>query len=269
MQDGGCAECDVDSGGEDFEVRTIGIGAKHGALVRVRPSAPGSIDDVEPHVADLPVDPSVWPERQPRNAVPAEGGMDVVALADGHLRIDEPVAVGIAQPPERGRGAEKQVALVVEHAAGDVEGRIGAETLDHDLRAVRYAVAVCILDSIEPLFHLREIAPVARAVVVGIEKPGVRGASFRRELAAIEGPQIVHGSQCVHHRHPGRVRADVERQVHAGGARGVERSRAVEVERHGIEHQALGRPRRHLEAWSELHGDAATGRGREAMGLHR
>ena len=64
------------------------------------------------------------------------------------------------------------------------------------------------------------------------------------------------------------MRADVERQVDAGRARCVERSRAIEVERHGIEHQPLGRPRGHLETRRDLHGDAAAGRGREAVGLH-
>jgi hypothetical protein len=201
--------------------------------------------------------------------VPAEGRMDVVALADGRLRIDEAVAVGVAQPPERGRGAEKNVALVVEHAAGNVEGRIGVEALEHDLRTIRDAVAVGILDSIEPLFHLREIAPVARTVVVGVGQPGVRGASLRRKLAQKEGPLIVHGPQGMHHRHPGRMRADVERHVHAGRAGCVERSGVIEVERHGIEHQALGGPRRHLETGSDLHGDAAAGPGRQTMGLHR
>ena len=153
----------------------------------------------------------------------------------------------VAKPPERRSGAEEPVAVVMEHAAGDVVGGIAVEAVDHDLGAIRDAVAVGIFDAIQALLESRKVAPVARPIVVVIGQPWILGAPLRRELAAIEGRQVRDGPEGVHERDPGGMRADVERQVVAARARRVERAALVEVERDGIDHETVGRPRGQLE----------------------
>ena len=53
----------ADAGGKHLEVRTVRIGAQHGALIRRRPAPARLVDDVEAHVADFPVHPAVGAER--------------------------------------------------------------------------------------------------------------------------------------------------------------------------------------------------------------
>ncbi len=89
----------ADAGREDLEVRAVGLRAHDRALIRIGPALAGLVDDVESDVSDLPVDPAVRSADQPRHAVPAERGVDVVALADDDLAIDRAVVVVVLEPP--------------------------------------------------------------------------------------------------------------------------------------------------------------------------
>ena len=85
---------------------------------------------------------------------PPNAGMDAVAVADGDLRSMTPSPFVVLSRQTPGADAEEQIAAVVEQAAGDVVGRIGVEALDHDVRRVGDAVAVGVLDAVEPLLEL-------------------------------------------------------------------------------------------------------------------
>jgi hypothetical protein len=87
--------------------------------------------------------------------VAAERRMHVVTFADCDPRVDEAVAVLIAQLPQRWRRSEKHLAVVIEHPAGDVGRGIHVEPLEHDLRAIRDAVAVGVFDAVQAFLQAR------------------------------------------------------------------------------------------------------------------
>jgi hypothetical protein len=122
----------------------------------------------------------------------AEGRMRVVALADDRARVDDAVAVVVAEPPERGSRSDEEVAVVMEHSPGDVVGGIRVEAFDHDPGEVRESVAVGVLNAIHAVLDLRKIPPVARTVLVEIGQPWILRAPLRRQLAPIEGQQVLH-----------------------------------------------------------------------------
>ena len=93
----------ADPGREHLEVRAVGLRAHDRALVRIGPALAGLVRDVKADVADLPVEPAVGTAYQAGHAVPAERGMDAVALADDDLAIDRAVVVVVLEPPHAGR----------------------------------------------------------------------------------------------------------------------------------------------------------------------
>jgi hypothetical protein len=104
---------------------------------------------------------------------------------------------------------------------GHVVGRVGVEALDHDLRGVGHAVAVRVLDAVQPFLQLGEVAKVVGSVLVEIGQPLIPGAALGRELFAVELAEVGGGLQGVDRGHPRRMIADVERHVVAARARRV------------------------------------------------
>ena len=175
-----------DARGEHLEAAAVQLGAQDGALARIGPALAALVDDVEADVADFPVEPSVRTDGHAGDAVAAERHMRVVAVADRRLAIDDAVAVRVAQAVDAGRHAEEQVAAVGQDAAADVPGRVLVEAFLHHPRGVGDAVAVGVLQPDDPLLELREIADVARAVLVEVGDPGVARALGRREILLVE-----------------------------------------------------------------------------------
>ena len=148
------------AGREDLEVRAVRLGAHDRALVRVGPFLAGLIGDGETDVPHFPVEAAVRPHGEAGDPVPAKRRVDAVALADDDLAIDGAVLVVVLETPDAWRRSDQEVAAVVVEAAGDVVGRIGVEALDHDLRRVGQPVAVRILNAIQPLPELDEVAKI-------------------------------------------------------------------------------------------------------------
>ena len=88
--------------------------------VRIAPRRPGwdaprlagLVDDVQPDVADFPVQAAVRADRHARDAVTTEGRMGVEALADRGPLVEHAVAVGVAQPIDARRDTDDEVAVV-------------------------------------------------------------------------------------------------------------------------------------------------------------
>ena len=183
----------------------------------------------------------------------------LIAFADHDLAIDRAVAVVILEPPHPRRRADEHVAAVPQQAAGDVVGRIGVESLEHDLRRVGNAVAVGVLDAVEPFLQLDEVTQIVRAVLVEVWQPLVLCAPRRRQLLRIEVAQVRHRLQRVDRRHPRRMIANVERHVVAARARRVERPGFVEFERDGIDDELIRSPELELEVRRDFDVDALAG----------
>ena len=235
-------------GREDLEVAAVQLGPQHGALTRVGPALAGLVDDVEADIADFPIEPSVRTDGDAGDAVAAERHVRVVAVADGRLAIDDAVAVRVVEAVDAGRHAEEQVAAVRQDAAADVPGRVVVEAFLHHARGVGHAVAVGVLKPDDPLLELREIADVARAVLVEVGNPGVARALGRREILLVELQQRLGGLQRMDHRQPVRMPANVERQVGAARADHVGRAVRVDVDGNRVGDEALGCPQAQLDS---------------------
>ena len=249
----------ADAGSVDFEIRSVGLRAHDRALIRIRPALAALVGDVEADVPDLPVDPAIRSCGQTRDAVAAECRVRAVAFADHDLAIDRAVAVVVLEPPHSRRRSDEHVAAVPQQAAGDVVGRIGVEAPQHDLRRVGNAVAVGVLDAVEPFLQLDEVTQIVRAVLVEVWQPLVLRAARRRQLPGIEVTQVRHCLQRVDRRHPRRMIADVERHVVAARARRVERPGFVEFEGDGIDDELIRGPELELEVRRDLDVDALAG----------
>ena len=146
--------------------------------------------------------PAVGAERHARDAVSAECRMHVVALADGDPRVDEAVAVRVAEPPERGSRSDEQIAVVMEHppAMSEVGSALKPSIMIRE--QVRAAVSIGILNAIQALLDLRKVTPVARAVLVVVGQPGIRRRSAPAQARADRSQQVLHRPQRVHRRDP-------------------------------------------------------------------
>ena len=143
------------------------------------------------------------------------------------------------------------------------------EALDHDAGQVRASVSIGILNAIQAVLDFRKVTPVARAVLVVVGQPGIRGAPLRRQLAPIEREQVRHRPQRVHRRDPCGMLSDVEWKAAAARAGRVERASLVEIERDGIDDQPVGRPGGQVEPGSHVDGHALAGRAGQARRFRR
>jgi hypothetical protein len=111
--------------------------------------------------------------------VASERRVNVVTLADRDSAIRHSVLVVVVHAIHAWRHADDQVPFVMEQPAGDVPGRIVVEALDEQLRMISEPVAVAIFDAVDALLERREVAPVARSILVVILNPRVFLAAFR------------------------------------------------------------------------------------------
>ncbi len=228
--------------GEDLEIAAVRIGSQHRARVRMRPPPTGAIDDVHPDLADLPVDAAVWPCGHRRQVVTRKGRMHRVPVTDRRFLIEDAVPIRVAEPPEiRGHG-HVQIAIVRENAPRDVGRHVLIETGIRQARLIGDAVAVRVLDSVDPLLHDRQVAPVAHTVLVFIRQPGIDRAQRGRHLAAEEAPKILCGLERRHFRHPIRVLTCVEELARSWRGRDVGDTVGIEIDRQGVRDEMSGSP---------------------------
>ena len=82
--------------------------------------------------------------------VAEEGDVDAVAGAERLLDLGLAVAVLVAEPPEVGDAGVVDVALAGEEPGADAVGGV-LEAVGEDGRVVGLAVAVAVLDQLDPL----------------------------------------------------------------------------------------------------------------------
>ena len=252
------------AGGEDLEAGPVQFGPHHGAPVGHAPRLAGLVHDVQPDVADFPVQAAVGAERHAGDAMTAEGRVGVEALADRGALVEHAVAVGVAQPVDARRDTGDHAAVLQQDAAEDVERRVVVESLEDEARFVGAPVAVGVADAVDPLLVLLHVLDVAGPVLVQVRDPRVLVAVGRRHDLAVEGAQVLHGPQRVDGGHPVLVLTDVERHVVAARAGHVQRAVGLEVDRDRIDEQLLRRPQRQLHALGKFHRELGAGVGREA-----
>ena len=182
--------------------------------------------------------------------------MDVEALADCRPPLSGDLAVvHVFQAIDARRDADDQISFVVENPAGDIPRGIVVETFDEDLRLVRDPVAIGVLDAVHPLLEFRQIAPVARAILVVVLDPRVLAAALGAHLASIEVEQILTRLERVRRREPGWMLPDVERHVVARRTGHVDCAALVQVDGHRIDDQLLRGPEGQLQARRHVDGD--------------
>ena len=184
--------------------------------------------------------------------MPPVGRMNRVAVAERCLLVHHAVAVGIAEPPQIGRGGHVERVLVGKHAARDIAGHILVEPLEHDERLVGAAIAVGVTDAVDPFLVSGEVPPVVRSIRVAIRQPRITGAALGRQVAPEELPEVLHRAQGVHLGHPVGMLADVHGHARTRGSDHVDGPIAVDVETNRIGDELGRRPERQFEAFGKL-----------------
>ena len=185
----------------------------------------------------------------------AEPDVHSRAVRQRFLRVDHAVAVRVAKAPEVGRHRGEQIALVPEDVVEGVGDEV-VEVLEHERGLVRHAVAVRVLDAVEPFLGERQVTPVARPVPVEVLQPLVLRAAFRCQHVVVEGALVLHVLERDRRDHPVLVAADVDLTL-AGPARAGREQPSLVVERDAdwIGNHRLGSPQVQLEAGRETGGD--------------
>ena len=147
-------------GGEQLQLAAVGPAAQDGAGVEVRQHAVGRLD-VQPAVADREVDAAVGPQAQAVQVVAEQGDVDAEARGQRALLVGLPVAVGVAQLPQRGDAGEEQPVAVPHHAGGGAVDDV-VEALGEYARPIVDAVAVAVLDQADQFAVVGELARADR-----------------------------------------------------------------------------------------------------------
>ena len=206
---------------KNFETTSVRVAAEDGAFVRGEEIFPFLGGDVDPLVADGPIDAPVGAEDESVHVVTGVGDVDAESVCQDLTFVGLAVAGGVTQFPYIRSDGGIDVTAPCEGAGGDA-GDLCVEVLREDAGGIVFPVAVFIGDADDFLGDGGEILAVDLAVLVVVLEGGFGKFVFSVELLPEEGELVLDGGMRDVFRDPAVVveLADIEIGGFAAGGFG-------------------------------------------------